>query len=128
MLLKSSVAAFVSPLLLFITSGPPARSTGLGSNMTSDSKYLANNLLVDSGALDFCERITRDDLEVAEDCFARPQEHFAPAEIVVRTFIVGYQPSRVNLRRHLAQPRKASQRETATRWSVRRATSPSRKW
>jgi alkylhydroperoxidase family enzyme len=42
-------------------------------------------------ALDFCERITRDDLEVSEECFVRLQKHFGPAEIVELTFIIGYQ-------------------------------------
>ncbi len=33
-------------------------------------------------ALEFCERITRDELEVSDDCFMRLREHFAAAEIV----------------------------------------------
>ncbi len=42
-------------------------------------------------ALEFCERITRDELEVSDDCFIRLREHFAAAEIVELTFIIGYQ-------------------------------------
>jgi alkylhydroperoxidase family enzyme len=42
-------------------------------------------------ALDFCERITRDDLEVSEACLAQVREHFTEAEIVELTFIIGYQ-------------------------------------
>ena len=42
-------------------------------------------------ALYFCERITRDDLEVSEECLARVREHFTEAEIVELTFIIGYQ-------------------------------------
>lgn len=42
-------------------------------------------------ALHFCERITRDDLEVSEECLARVREHFTEAEIVELTFIIGYQ-------------------------------------
>jgi hypothetical protein len=42
-------------------------------------------------ALEFCERITRDDLEVSDACFARLREHFTEAEIVELTFIIGYQ-------------------------------------
>ena len=42
-------------------------------------------------ALEFCERITRDDLEVSDECFMRLQKHFAAAEIVELTFIIGYQ-------------------------------------
>jgi len=32
-------------------------------------------------ALEFCERITRDDLEVSDECFARLRERFTEAEI-----------------------------------------------
>jgi len=42
-------------------------------------------------ALEYCERITRDDLEVSDGCRARLTEHFSEAEIVELTFIVGYQ-------------------------------------
>lgn len=42
-------------------------------------------------ALEFCEHITRDELEVSEECFARLRKHFAAAEIVELTFIIGYQ-------------------------------------
>ena len=42
-------------------------------------------------ALEFCEQITRDDLEVSDDCWARLQEHFGDPEIVELTFIIGFQ-------------------------------------
>jgi alkylhydroperoxidase family enzyme len=42
-------------------------------------------------ALQFCEWITRDDLEVSEECLAQVREHFTEAEIVELTFIIGYQ-------------------------------------
>jgi alkylhydroperoxidase family enzyme len=42
-------------------------------------------------ALAFCERITRDDLEVSDVCLAQVREHFTEAEIVELTFIIGYQ-------------------------------------
>jgi alkylhydroperoxidase family enzyme len=42
-------------------------------------------------ALQFCERITRDNLEVSEDCLAQVREHFTEAEIVELTFIIGFQ-------------------------------------
>ena len=42
-------------------------------------------------ALDFCERITRDDLDVSEGCLARLREHFTEPEVVELTFIIGYQ-------------------------------------
>jgi alkylhydroperoxidase family enzyme len=42
-------------------------------------------------ALEFGERIVRDDLDVTDDCFARLREHFDEAEIVELAGIVGYQ-------------------------------------
>ncbi len=45
----------------------------------------------EKAALEFSERITRDDLEVTEECFATLREHFSEPEIVELTFIVGYQ-------------------------------------
>jgi alkylhydroperoxidase family enzyme len=42
-------------------------------------------------ALEFCERTIRDDLEVSDECLMRLRKHFAPAEIVELTFIIGYQ-------------------------------------
>jgi alkylhydroperoxidase family enzyme len=42
-------------------------------------------------ALQFCERITRDDLEVSEESPAQVRRHFTEAEIVELTFIIGYQ-------------------------------------
>ena len=42
-------------------------------------------------ALEYCERITRDDLDVSAECRARLAEHFSEAEIVELTMVVGYQ-------------------------------------
>ena len=42
-------------------------------------------------ALQFSERVTRDDLDMSEDCLAQVREHFTEAEIVELTFIIGYQ-------------------------------------
>ena len=42
-------------------------------------------------ALEFCERIIRDDLEVTDDCWAQLHEHFTEPQIVELTFIIGYQ-------------------------------------
>ena len=42
-------------------------------------------------ALEYAERIIRDDLEVSDACFARLREHFSEADVVELTFIVGYQ-------------------------------------
>ena len=42
-------------------------------------------------ALQFCEHITRDNLEVSEACLGQAREHFTEAEIVELTFIIGFQ-------------------------------------
>jgi alkylhydroperoxidase family enzyme len=42
-------------------------------------------------AFEFCERTIRDDLEMSEDCLMRLRQHFAEAEVVELTFIIGYQ-------------------------------------
>lgn len=42
-------------------------------------------------ALEFSERITRDDQAVTDDCFGRLRRHFSEPEIVELTFIIGYQ-------------------------------------
>jgi len=42
-------------------------------------------------ALEFCERIVRDDQEITDECWARLHEHFGEPEIVELTFIIGYQ-------------------------------------
>lgn len=42
-------------------------------------------------ALEFADRITRDDQEVTDACVERLREHFSEAEVVELTFIVGYQ-------------------------------------
>ncbi len=45
----------------------------------------------EKAALAFCQRITRDDLEVSDECFSRLREHFSEAEAVELTFIICYQ-------------------------------------
>jgi alkylhydroperoxidase family enzyme len=45
----------------------------------------------EQAALEFCERTTRDDLEVTDACRARLREHFSEPEIVELAFIAGYQ-------------------------------------
>ena len=40
-----------------------------------------------NAALEFCERVTRDDLEVSGECLARLREHFSEAEIVELTTV-----------------------------------------
>jgi alkylhydroperoxidase family enzyme len=45
----------------------------------------------EQAALEFCERTTRDDLEMSDGCLARVREHFTEAEVVELAFITGYQ-------------------------------------
>lgn len=45
----------------------------------------------EQAALEFCERTTRDDLEVSDACLARVREHFSEPEIVELAFIAGHQ-------------------------------------
>ena len=45
----------------------------------------------EQAALELCERTTRDDLEVTDECLAREREHFSEPEIVELTFIAGFQ-------------------------------------
>jgi|SRR4029077_20043548 alkylhydroperoxidase family enzyme len=45
----------------------------------------------EQAALQFCERIIRDDLDVSEECLGQVREHFTEAETVELTFIIGYQ-------------------------------------
>lgn len=42
-------------------------------------------------ALELCERMTRDDLEVSDACFARLREHFSEPEVLDVVAAVGYQ-------------------------------------
>jgi len=45
----------------------------------------------EQAALELCERTTRDDLEITDECLARVREHFTEAEMVELTFIAGFQ-------------------------------------
>ncbi|MGH7370780.1 MAG: carboxymuconolactone decarboxylase family protein [Candidatus Methylomirabilales bacterium] len=45
----------------------------------------------EKAALEFSERITRDDREVSNECFGRLRHYFSYPEIVELTFIIGYQ-------------------------------------
>jgi alkylhydroperoxidase family enzyme len=45
----------------------------------------------EQAALEFCERTTRDDLEITDECMARVRAHFTEPEIVELTFIAGFQ-------------------------------------
>jgi alkylhydroperoxidase family enzyme len=45
----------------------------------------------EQAALEFCERTTRDDLEITDECVARVREYFTEPETVELTFIAGFQ-------------------------------------
>jgi alkylhydroperoxidase family enzyme len=45
----------------------------------------------EQAALEFCERTTRDDVDVSDDCLVRLREHFTEPEIVELAFIGGFQ-------------------------------------
>lgn len=42
-------------------------------------------------AMDLCEALVRDDLEVSDECFAGVREHFSEADTVELVFVIGYQ-------------------------------------
>jgi len=42
-------------------------------------------------ALEYAERMTRDDQDVTDTCMTQLREHFSEAEVVELTFIVGFQ-------------------------------------
>jgi alkylhydroperoxidase family enzyme len=42
-------------------------------------------------ALELCEQVVRDDLDVSDACFARVREHFSEADVVSLVFVIGYQ-------------------------------------
>jgi alkylhydroperoxidase family enzyme len=65
---------------------PEAKLAALASWTTSDL-FSAK----ERAALEFAERIVRDDAEVTDDCYARVSEHFAEPEILELVFVVGYQ-------------------------------------
>lgn len=45
----------------------------------------------EKAALEYAERVTRDDQEVSDECFRRLRRHFSEPEIVELTFVIGYQ-------------------------------------
>jgi len=45
----------------------------------------------ENAALEYCDRITREDQDVTDACVECLREHFSEAEIVELTFIVGFQ-------------------------------------
>src|SRR4029450_12597568 len=70
-----------------VRSGTPAEALADIARYRESARFTAR----ERAALEFSERITRDDLEVSDGCHARLREHFSDAEIVELTFIIGYQ-------------------------------------
>jgi alkylhydroperoxidase family enzyme len=65
---------------------PAAKLAALGSY--KDSPHFTDR---EKAALEFSERISRDDQEVSDECYSRLRRHFSQSEIVELTFIIGYQ-------------------------------------
>src|SRR5438093_11020158 len=66
-------------------------------------------------ALEYAERITRDELEVTDACMARVREHFSEAEVIELTFIVGFQTFASKFRRRSTSPRRDSRSRRSPR-------------
>jgi alkylhydroperoxidase family enzyme len=45
----------------------------------------------ESAAMELCEALVRDEVEVSDACFARVREHFSEADTVELVFVIGYQ-------------------------------------
>jgi alkylhydroperoxidase family enzyme len=45
----------------------------------------------EQAALELCERTTRDDLDVTDECLVRVRKHFSEPELVELTFVAGFQ-------------------------------------
>jgi alkylhydroperoxidase family enzyme len=66
-------------------------STGYGRSKTARPQGNPQFSEREQAALEFCERTTRDDLEVTDECLARVRGHFSEPELVELTFIAGFQ-------------------------------------
>ena len=67
--------------------GVPAEKLADVANYQASPHFSAR----ERAAMEFCERIVRDDLDITDECWARLHEHFGDPEIVELTFIIGYQ-------------------------------------
>jgi alkylhydroperoxidase family enzyme len=70
-----------------VKAGIPAEKLNALDSYQESPQFTAR----EKAALEFSERITRDDLEITDGCFARLREHFTEPEIVELTFIIGFQ-------------------------------------
>jgi len=67
--------------------GVPAEKLADVANYQASPHFSAR----ERAAMEFCERIVRDDLGITDECWARLHEHFGDPEIVELTFIIGFQ-------------------------------------
>jgi alkylhydroperoxidase family enzyme len=70
-----------------VKAGIPARSWRISSATGTTHTFSER----EQAALEFCERTTRDDLDVTDECLARVRGHFSEPELVELTFIAGFQ-------------------------------------
>jgi hypothetical protein len=60
-----------------------------------------------AAVLEFCERTTRDDLEVTDERLMRVRAHFRERELAEPMFIAGFQIFAIEFERHFVSHRKA---------------------
>ena len=70
-----------------VKAGVPVEALAAVAAYADDSRFTAR----EKAALEFSERVTREDREVSDPCFARLRAHFSEAEIVELAFVIGYQ-------------------------------------
>lgn len=70
-----------------VKTGVPEEKLGALDSWSASEVFTAR----ERAALEFAERIVRDDADVTDECYARVSEHFAEPEILELVFVVGYQ-------------------------------------
>ncbi len=70
-----------------VKAGVPEEKLAALADWRASERFAAR----ERAALEFAERIVRDDDAVSDACYARVREHFAEPEIVELVFVVGYQ-------------------------------------
>jgi len=70
-----------------VTAGVPVDALAALAAYADDPRLTAR----EKAALEFSERVTREDREVSDLCIARLRAHFSEAEIVELAFVIGYQ-------------------------------------
>jgi alkylhydroperoxidase family enzyme len=70
-----------------VKAGVPVEALAALAAYADDPRFTAR----EKAALEFSERVAREDREVSDRCFARLRAHFSEAEIVELAFVIGYQ-------------------------------------